>query len=234
MQSATKIVPLSFLIVALGAGVFGLWKLRQGNERLRTRVSELRRETSEGERETERARREVAERERQAQISHDEKLARAGANEENRDPEKGFARLEYFQNSGRATVSAAFQTVVWAALKGEDTMLVAGLTVTDAARTKAAELRERLPEEMRIKYPAPESLAAIVVTNEILKTPAVQVMGYTLVDPQHATLTVRQLSAAGQEMKMPMELGPGGWRLVVSDKVIETLNERMRETGPNR
>ena len=55
----------------------------------------------------------------------------------NRDPERGMTRLENFRNVGQNTPGAAFQTFVWAAMKGEDEKLAGMITFSGAAREKA-------------------------------------------------------------------------------------------------
>lgn len=209
--------------------------LREQNRRLASLLAQTKRGDAEASSalhaELETARRELAALERRGQQSRADSADPVAPKEDNRDPEKGFARLEYFQNAGRATPVAALQTVVWAALKGDDAALVAGLTVTDAARAKAAEFLAGLPEEVRRKYPTAESLGALVLTGEIVDAAAVQVVGCAFTDSQHAVLDLRVLQAADQALRIPMELGADGWRIVVSDRAIDTLKKRMGEMG---
>jgi hypothetical protein len=176
-------------------------------------------------------RNEVAGLEARARAASDHKAAISVVLETNRDPEKGMTRGEYFQNIGRATPSAAFQTLVWAALNGDDATLAATLSVTSADRSDAEELLARLSADERAKYPTAESLAAIMMTGEIVKVAAAQVLGYEMTDAQHAILSFRT-SESDKDETLPMELGVGGWQAVVPAKAIKALKKRMNQLPP--
>jgi hypothetical protein len=210
-------------------------KLREENRRLATLLAQTRRGEGKSPEaihaELEKTRSELVVLERRAQESAADAAHRAAVAEENRDPEKGMARLEYFQNVGRATPAAALQTIGWAAIKGENATLVAALSLTDAARQKATDFLAGLSEEARRRYPTAESLAALEATGEIVDVAAVKITGCTYTDSQHATLNVLRLQAADQAMRIQMELGAEGWRMVVSDRVIDSLKQRMSESG---
>jgi len=174
-----------------------------------------------------RLRAEAAELEQKAHAAVAGNPADARVSTENRDPEKGSARLEDFKNVGRSTPNAALQTLVWAALKGDARTLVTALSITGSARGKAEALLSSLPEAARAKYPTPESLAMLVVTDEILGyETAVQMTGTTLTDAQHAIVRVR-LAESGKEEKVPVELGADGWKIVVPEKMIDKLKRRI-------
>ena len=102
-------------------------RLREDNARLQQNLAEH--PPSKGStdsavrREVEQLRAEIALHEQKAGQQYAARAARAShdatAIEINRDPRLGLTRLEYFQNRGRATPSAAFETMVWAALRGD-------------------------------------------------------------------------------------------------------------------
>lgn len=171
---------------------------------------------------------EVAALEARARAASDQKAAITEVLETNRDPEKGMTRGEYFQNVGRATPSAALQTLVWAALNGDDATLAATLSVTSADRSDAEELLARLSVDERAKYPTAESLVAIMMTGEIVKVAAAQVLGYEMTDAQHAIVSIRT-SESDKDETLPMELGAGGWQVVVPAKAIKALKKRMNQ-----
>jgi len=181
-----------------------------------------------------RMRREVADLEKRAAEQYarraDQAAAFARALETNRDPSKGLTRLEYFQNLGQSTPSTAFQTVAWAALKGDDGALAKGLTLSEAARSRAEALIASLPESTRAPL-TPDKIAALAVTGLFSEMPAAQVVGETLSDPQHATLVV---SVPGQatNAKIPLQLGASGWQVVVGEGQIKVLEQRIKgESG---
>jgi hypothetical protein len=242
--------------VLIAVAVFGIVRLRQNTARLQRQAAELRQRSHAREelREENRrlqslsahvarndadsvraihadliqARRELAELEQRAREVRAKAAERSAAMDANRDPEKALTRLEHFQNLGRGTPGMAVQTLVWAAIKGEDAVLVDALAVTGAEREKAEAFLARLPEASRVKYPTPESLAALAVMGEILRGGALQIVGHTMVDPLHATVRVRT-SDEGKEAKLPMRLGPGGWQMVVPEGAITAIERQMSE-----
>lgn len=119
-------------------------------------------------------------------------VADAAALEANRDSRKGPIRAEFAVNAGRATPGAAFETLIWAAPKGQDETMAAAVAVTGRAREKAEALLADLPAEARIKYPTPEKLAALFFANGILQElQSFEVLDHTLIDATHAKLAVR-------------------------------------------
>jgi hypothetical protein len=130
-------------------------------------------------------------------------------------------RLEHFQNKGQATPAAAFQTFVWAAMKGEDATLAGMIALDHAAREKGTAVVAALPEETRTKYPTPEKLAALFFAAALTGQPSAQVLDVSFPDAQHATVQVRGLTDKTQ--KIPMQLGPQGWQIVVPVGMAERL-----------
>jgi hypothetical protein len=252
-----KVLKICLVVALVVAGLFGLMRLRGHHANLRKELAELQRRNravestrSENERlnvlvaqtdpagadaaearklDLERARREVAELEQRAVTRSAEVNTRAAIENDalaaNRDPEKGMTRLEHFRNAGRATPSAAIQTLVWASLIGDNQALTGALSVSGAARDKAEALLARLPAAVREKYPSAESLAAIAVTGEMMKGNALELPGYTLADASHSILQIRTQN--GKEAKLPMQLGAGGWQLVVPDRAIDAIARRL-------
>jgi len=123
------------------------------------------------------------------------------------------------------------QTLVWAALQADEPTLVASLALADNARDEALQLLVHLPESTRAKYPAPENLAALVVTDQILWADALQIVGDTPVDPQHVIVNVRLAVTDGEE-KIPTELGIDGWKVTVPKKLILGLEQRLNPPAP--
>ena len=213
---------------------------RQENERLQTVSAQTTRTDpmAIGERQTEveRLRREVTELEQRA-LNRSEQLKATRAAETsslatNRNPELGMTRLEHFGNVGRATPRAAFQTLVWAAMKGDDRVLATALAMPEPAREKADALLARLPEDARKKYPTAESLAAIAVAGEMLKGGALELPGETFRDATHAVIQIRTQNSA-KEARLPMQLGPGGWQFVVPERAIDGMGRRLAGNEPD-
>jgi len=149
----------------------------------------------------------------------------AAALANNRDPTQGLTRLEHFQNVGQGAPGAAVQTLVWAALKGDDDLLAKLLALDPAARQRSDALIARLPEAGRARW-TPEKLAALWVTGLVTEVSAAQVLGETMPDATHATVTVR-LGRAKEEQKIPLTRTDTGWQIVVGEKQIKGLEKQL-------
>lgn len=172
-----------------------------------------------------RAQTEVEELERKARATYAQRQTAAAQDEAslatNRDPEKGLMRLEHFANQGQATPAAAFQTFVWAAMKGEDATLADMIALDAAAREKGKATLAALPEETRAKYPTPEKLVALFFAAALTGQPSAQILDVAFSDPAHAIVHVRGLTDKTQ--KVPMQLGAQGWQIVVPEGMAERL-----------
>ena len=178
-----------------------------------------------------RARAEVAEWEKRA-VERNQQLtmkaaAEAAALDANRDPQKGLTRLVHFQNLGQAAPSAAFQTLAWAALKGDDAMLAQVSTLSAAARAKAEALIAGLPESGRARW-TPEKLSAMFFTGALGEVTAAQLLTEEVKDPQHVALNVR-LTSGGKETAIPFlaQLGANGWQIVFDEKMLGVVQKRI-------
>jgi hypothetical protein len=177
-----------------------------------------------------RARREVAEAEQRAALRHAELRAQAAGDAEalatNRDPQRGLVRLENFANAGQATPSAAFQTLVWAALKGDEATLARLLLLSPPARSAAEELIASLPEDMRRPW-TPEKLAALAITSVVMDVSAAAIDSEVRLDAQHATVGLRIPGIDASKSKLGFQLGVEGWQVVVPPEQIEMLRRRL-------
>jgi hypothetical protein len=154
--------------------------------------------------------------------------SRRSASQLHRIVDNHHTRLEHFQNVGRGTPTAALQTLVWSAIKGDDAMLAELLVASGPAREKANALLQRLPVDSRKNFPTPESLAALAVTGEILKGGVLEILGQNLLDPSRAIVTVRT-NDEGKTAKLSMQLGPAGWQFEIPEAAIDAIERRMRE-----
>jgi len=209
-----------------------LLELRAGNQRLQ----ELTAWAGQGDADREipaelvRARGEVAELEKSVEAAR----ARA-VTTTNYDPEKGLVRVKYFRNAGRATPAATFQTMIWAALNGDDDVLAGCFALSAADRQEAVELLADLPEEERLKSPTPERLVGLFFAVETLrKIAAGQVLGQKEQDVGHVALRMRttDLNENTRERDFPMVLGAGGWQLALPDGVVDEFKKEL--SGPRR
>lgn len=202
---------------------------REDNRQLQEIVTRAQADRSDGARALQadvvRARAEVEELERKARVTHAQlrtEAAQDAANlAENRDPEKGLMRLEHFENKGQSTPVAAFQTFVWAAMKGEDATLASMIGMDEEAREKGLAVVAALPEEMKAEYSSPEKLAALFFAAALTSQPSAHVLKVSFSDAEHATVEVRGLTDKTQ--KIPMQRASEGWQIVVPAKMVEKL-----------
>lgn len=179
------------------------------------------------------ARREVAEWERRARETRSATVAQAAREADalanNRDPLRGLTRLEYFTDSGQANPAAAFQTLGWAVINQPE-RIGSLLTLAPAARAKAEALIAGLPEEARAKW-TPEKLGELFVTGALSSAPAIQIADVRMDAANRATLTFRIPGARG-DPKLPLELGPNGWRVLIEERNIDVVRKKISQAGP--
>jgi hypothetical protein len=142
-----------------------------------------------------------------------------------RDPEKGMMRLENMRNAGQGTPAAALQTLLWAAMKGDDPLMARIIGWEESVRPKAQALIDRLPVETRALYPTPEAMTALVFTRHILDVPAIHISKITHKDGGNVVLTVKGLTRSDQHF--PMRLGPGGWQVIAGGPMLKGLSELL-------
>lgn len=178
-----------------------------------------------------RARAEEAEWEKRAAERNQQMTAKAAAEsaaiDVNRDPKKGLTRLEHFQNLGQASPGATFQTLAWAALKGDEATLAQVSTVSAAARAKAEAMISALPESGRARW-TPEKLAAMFFTGALGEVTAAQVLAEEAKDPQHVALSVR-LMGGGKEAIIPLvaQWGSNGWQIIFDEKMLGAVQKKI-------
>ena len=147
----------------------------------------------------------------------------------NRDPNRGMARLEDFENKGFASPEAALETLVWAALNGREEVLARGMAVEGRARQRAGELSALLPADQQAQY-TPERMAAMWFENSVLTVPAAHFLGQQVVDAGHVTVNVA--GGFGGSSTLSMEIGPAGWQLVVPERGMEYMQQRLVGSSP--
>jgi hypothetical protein len=246
----THLLPaiLLILVVATGAGVL---VLRQNNARLQAHVDARRQEipithrsnsalppqmgtveqvkalvlSNEMADRLTQLREEIATLEQKAQAQAEADRDAIEALDKQRNPEQGMMKLEHMQNVGQATPAAALQTLFWAALKGEDQVMTRIIGWDETVRPKAQALIDRLPAEMRARYPTPEALAALFFSKHVLDVPAIHISKSVFTDAANASLTVKGLTRADQHL--PMRLGPNGWQIIAGEPMLKGLSEQL-------
>jgi len=208
-------------------------RLREDNARLDQLLAEQPRsgEASRAlvRRQIEEAQAEIARREQTADQQHAERVGVAArdavAVETNRDPRLGLARLEYFKNRGRATPSAAFETLVWAAIAGDEAALADATTLNSATRARAEAFLAELPPEERAKW-TPEKLGQLWFSGLFTELSAIQIVGETTVAPGEALVRLRLANRDGEE-KLAVRQTPDGWKVLAPSAAVDHLKKKL-------
>ena len=155
--------------------------------------------------------------------------------EANRDPTKAMTRPEFLSDAGRATPEAAFQTLIWAAMKGREPEMAACVSLDSAARAKAESFIATLSAEMRAKYGTPEQLVGLVFSNGVLESTAVQFVNSSVADGDHGTLAIRvRMNGRESETKIPMVHSADGWSMAVGERQIDVIRRGLTAEPPPR
>lgn len=216
-------------------GAATLTTARDENRRMQELLNRARASDAEGARavrdELARLRSEVAALEKRATEQRAEQVTKGAADAaafaNNRDPEKAVTRLEYFQDVGAATPRGALQTFIAASLKGDDAEMAGMIVVNQKGREKAEELIRTLPEIIRAEWTA-EKLGLQFFNGLFAEVPAAQIVGEKMESAQSASVDLRLYGKAQAQMAQPMQLGPRGWQIVISDRNIAAVQKKMR------
>jgi hypothetical protein len=93
----------------------------------------------------------------------------------------------------------------------------------------AAALLANLPEETRKKYPTPESLASVFLASSLVDASSLQILGQNATDATHVSVRVQIYeNGRAHEAALPLQLGPGGWQMAVSEQQIEKIARRLK------
>ncbi len=147
--------------------------------------------------------------------------------------ETGLMKVEDFQNVGASTPAAAFQTFIWACMKG-DAETLAGLMILDpeAAALGEAYLKG-LPEDMRRTYKSTEHLAGLMFAENILNIALeAQVLETTFKGDAKAMLRVRLVDTKREfpyQHEFPWERVGARWGLPISKERVEAWIRQLRQ-----
>ena len=137
-------------------------------------------------------------------------------------------RVEDFRNCGRATPSDAFQTLIWAAIVGDDDELAATVVFGDGARELAEAWRVALPAEAQANYTIAEKLPGLFLTAAILpKSAAIEILETIELPPDQVRLRVRTVSLDGTVgiSVCPMRRGDRGWGIEMPAEMVSAMRK---------
>jgi hypothetical protein len=177
---------------------------------------------------------EIAKLEQQAVTAAAERTAQSARDAEaldrNRDPRQGLVRLANFEDHGRATPSAAMQTAIWAAMKGDADQLAPLCYLRAETRKQAEALIARLPETTRAQW-TPEKLGALWMTGAMTEIPALQIVSEAQTDVDDAVIAIRG-PRVDQKETVKLRLTRDGWALILPGDTISMLEKKMGMQAP--
>lgn len=232
-----SIARTTVVIALLGVGVAGLIWLHRSNGELQREVAELRRQNEEriatrAEQERKRAAASslpvLAESRPAPTMPPAPAPARADEPATPSAPLTAMLRVEELTNRGRANPVDALQTLIWAAIKGDDDEFAASLVFGDGAREMAEVWRATLPAESQARFATLEKLPGLFLTEEIVRKAAgLQIMQVVEDGSGKMVVHARTSTLAGglNVSKFPLEQTATGWRLTVPDKMIAGMQK---------
>jgi hypothetical protein len=146
----------------------------------------------------------------------------------NRDPQKGPVRVEHFQNVGQATPAAAFQTMIWALAKHEDSALWSLLHISPVGREKLDTISTKAAS-------TPEKLLGMLLALDLLKNDGFEIGAASDPDASgQVTLTIRRARSGRTNLldkKLPVRPGASGWQLAITDAMIDAMPSSLESAS---
>ncbi|MEO6568333.1 MAG: hypothetical protein ABIO94_06180 [Opitutaceae bacterium] len=148
---------------------------------------------------------------------------------DNRDPSKGPVRVEHFRNLGQETPAAAFQTVVWASAKKEDSALSSLVDLSPTGREKLNAIASKVES-------TPEKLIGMLLALGIFNDDGYEIgVASEPNESRQVTLTIRRVPAGSTNLqggkKISLRLGEPGWRLPISDAMIDAIPSFLEQAS---
>ncbi len=127
------------------------------------------------------------------------------------------------KNVGRATASAAVETVLAAAVGGDVETLANSILLDQSAEAKADELFARLPDSARAQYGSPDKLIALMLAKDAAALTGMQVLGQRDISPDVVGVRVRLATDEGKtkEQGLGFRKTSDGLRLIITDDVVK-------------
>lgn len=136
-----------------------------------------------------------------------------------------------WQNAGRATPEAAFETGLWASVNGDIDTLASLLVFDPEARNEAAALYARLPESLRQEFVSPEHLIAVLAAKDVPLGSATLLDQYPAANETKVSAQI--FDAEGKPKLALLSLRPddAGWKFVVPTNAVKRYAAWLRAPG---
>lgn len=133
------------------------------------------------------------------------------------------------KNVGRATASAAVETVLAAAYGGDVETLASSIVLEPSAQTKAEALFARLPEASRAQYGSPDKLVALMLAKDAAALTGMQVLGQRDINSEVIGVRVRLATDDGKtkEQGLGFRKTSDGLRMIIPDDVVDKYAKQL-------
>ncbi len=160
---------------------------------------------------------------------------RSPSNESPRESgtEHDAIRIADHKNLGQATPGTAFQTFVWALAHDDLAALIPLLQLSSGGQEQLRNMWQELPAESRARFQQPEQIVMMLLALDVLDEEAIKIVGETPGTSGNLHLRVNRFKHGIMqgEKRIPMRLGPGGWQVVIPDKLIEELPQAIAQAS---
>jgi hypothetical protein len=133
------------------------------------------------------------------------------------------------KNAGRATLSAAVETVLSAAIGGDVDTLAGSILLDPAAQARADELFARLPEATRAQYGSPDKLIALMIAKDAASVTGMQVLGQRDISPDVIGVRLRLASEDGKtkEQGLAFQKTSDGLRAIIPADAVDKYAKQL-------
>ncbi|MEO5958856.1 MAG: hypothetical protein ABIR80_07045, partial [Opitutaceae bacterium] len=132
-------------------------------------------------------------------------------------------------DAGSALPSAALETILWAAFRGEIGTLAEMLVFSPEARAKVEGIFAELGESEREKYPSPEHLVATFTAQDVPHCGVV--FSGSSGGVEKMNLHIKFRLEVERELWLDMIRTPAGWRLAVPVSAVEKYGAMLKAAG---
>lgn len=133
-------------------------------------------------------------------------------------------------NRGYSNPADAVETLLYAAVKNDLTLLAQGLTLEGDARAQAEAIWTALSDATRAQYRSPEQLTALFVARNALDVSAMQILTVSSGGAGKADVLLRLRSDHGDERDnfFRFRSDGHGWQLCVPERVIDRMRAALQ------
>lgn len=137
------------------------------------------------------------------------------------------------KNVGRATASAAVETILAAAYGGDVETLANSIVLDPSSQAKAEELIARMPEAMRAQYGSADKLVALMLSKDAAALTGMQILGQRDLTPDVVGVRVRMSTDSGKtkEQGLGFRKTSDGLRLIITDDIVNTYAKQLGGKG---